>query len=68
MILSRRGVHRGWKSAAAAPLWFKKLDTASLPHRGVMKSRSHRTALKYSFYRAATATPLIIYSKEFLLF
>ncbi len=43
-VFQIRDVHRGGKSAAAAPPWFEKLDTATLPRRGVMKSETHRTA------------------------
>ena len=60
-----RDVHRGGKSAAAAPPSFQKFDTAPLPRRDVMKSERHRGLLKKTYRcRAATATILKIQSRE----
>ncbi len=58
-----RDVHRGGKSAAAAPPSFQKIETATLPRRGVMESETHRAAAaphSNGIYRcrAATATTL----------
>lgn len=53
-----RDVHRGGKSTADAPPSVKELDTATLPHRGVMKSEIHRAAAAphwTKFYRCRAA-------------
>jgi len=53
-----RDVHRGWGSAAAAPLPFKKHDAAPLPRRVAQKSKSYRAAAAPRSFKKQHAAPL----------